>query len=69
MPKKVLQIQFAELDNLSVDEWIDKMKAAIKKAEGVSGYELSEATVNIALAPSLSIKFIKKKPSASARNR
>jgi hypothetical protein len=31
--RSVLEVQFAELDNLSVDSWIDKMKSAIKKAE------------------------------------
>jgi hypothetical protein len=56
--RSVLEVQFAELDNLSVDSWIDKMKSAIKKAENVSGYKVSEATLNISVSPSLSIKFI-----------
>lgn len=67
MAENPLQMNFVELNALSIADWIDSMKRAIDKVEKVTGYEMQEATVDISVTPSLSVKFGKKKPPAGRR--
>jgi len=65
MAARNLEVSLRQLDALSVRDWMEKMKAALDKAEQLTGYEVQEVTAEISVSPSLSIKFRKKNPPKS----